>query len=435
MLCELRIENLALISSLCLNFDTGTSGGLAVMTGETGAGKSIMLRALHMLTGERASADWIRAGYDSCQVEALFEAVPEHAELWRQVESQGLRDGQSLIIRRQITAGGKSRLHINGSLVTARQAAELTALLLNIAGQHEHQRLLQPATHLDCLDSFGDLWPWRETLGGMYRAWKETSDHLATLRQAERDKEQRRDFLSYQLKEIREANPSPGEDEELAAEKRRLKNAQALIHLAQENLHLFDGEILERLTIMRRGMEQLVQLDPKARQMAEEIGGYTFVAEEHIQSLRRYRDSLETNPHRLEQVTERLDVLQQLKRKYGDTLTAVLAWAEEAAGELTRIASLDEEIAELEKEVMARQAELFETAAQLSAGRRQAAAKMEKIEEYKRSFANPYMAAARGYVDDVIDPATTRARLASAMQMLQGKREGRPEKKHGNMPV
>jgi len=344
-----------------------------------------MLRALHMLTGERASADWIRAGYDNCQVEALFEAAPEHAELWQQLEGQGLRDGQGIIIRRQITANGKSRLHINGSLVTARQAAELTALLLNIAGQHEHQKLLQPSTHLDCLDSFGDLWPRREALAGMYRAWKEASDHLTALRQAERDKEQRRDFLSYQLKEIREANPMPGEDEELTSEKRRLKNAQALIHLAQENLHLFDDEILERLTALRRGLEQLVQLDPEARQMTEEIGTYTFIAEEHIQSLRHYRDGLETNPHRLEQVTERLDILQQLKRKYGDTLAAVVSWAEEAASELARIASLDEELARLEKEVSARQEELFQAATQLSAGRRQAAAKMEKAMEQELS--------------------------------------------------
>ena len=385
MLCELRIENLALISSLRLNFETGAGGCLTVMTGETGTGKSIMLRALHMLTGERASADWIRAGSDSCQVEALFETAPKHAELSRQLESQGLSDGQSIIIRRQITVGGKSRLHINGALATARQAAELTTLLLNIAGQHEHQRLLQPARHLDCLDTFGDLWPGREAVGGMYHAWKEAGERLAALCQAERDKERRRDFLSYQLKEIRGANPLPGEDEELTAEKKRLKNGQALIRLAQENFHLFDGEILERLTALRRGMEQLIQLDPEARQIAEEIGGYTFVAEEHIHNLRHYRDGLKTNPHRLEQVTERLDILQGLKRKYGDSLTAVLAWAEEAAGELARLASLDEEIAELAKEVAAREEKLFQAATRLSAERRQAATKMAKAMEQELS--------------------------------------------------
>jgi len=385
MLCELRIENLALISSLRLNLETGAGGGLAVMTGETGAGKSIMLRALHMLTGERASADWIRAGFDSCQVEALFEVAPAHAELLAQLEAQGLGDGGSVIIRRQIMANGKSRLHINGSLVTARQAAELTALLLNIAGQHEHQQLLQPSRHLDCLDTFADLWPRRETVVGMYRAWKEASDRLTALRQAERDKEQRRDFLSYQLREIREANPIPGEDEDLATEKKRLKNAEGLIRLAQENLYLFEGEVLDRLTVLRRGVEQIVQLDSAAGPMAEEIGGYTFVAEEHIQNLRRYRDGLESNPHRLEQVTERLDILQQLKRKYGESLAAVLAWAEEAAAELSRIASLDEEIAQLEKEVAARQTELLRAAADLSAQRQRAAAKMEAAMERELS--------------------------------------------------
>jgi len=376
MLCELRVENLALIRSLRLNLESGAAGGLMVMTGETGAGKSIMLRALHMLTGERASADWIRAGQDSCEVEALFEAAAEHDELLQQLEAQGLRDGQNVIIRRQITANGKSRLHINGSLVTARQAADLTTLLLNIAGQHEHQRLLQPARHLDCLDTFGDLWPKREACGALYRAWKDASDRLAELRQAERDKEQRRDFLSYQLRQIREANPILGEDTELAAEKKRLKNSQALIQLAEESLHLFGDEIISKLTLLRRNMEQIVQLDPEAKQIAEEIGGYTFLAEEHSQNLRRYRDKLETNPFRLEQVTERLDILQQLKRRYGQDIAEVLASADEAEQQLARIASLDEEIERLAKEVATQERNLLRAAAELSAARKRAAAAM-----------------------------------------------------------
>jgi len=381
MLCELRVENLALIKSLRLNLEHGAAGGLMVMTGETGAGKSIMLRALHMLTGERASADWIRAGEDSCQVEALFETAAEHDELWQQLEAQGLADGQSVIIRRQITANGKSRLYINGTLVTARQAADLTALLFNIAGQHEHQRLLQPARHLDCLDSFGDLWPKREAVGALYRAWKEASEQLAGLRQAERDKEQRRDFLAYQLRQIREAGPVLGEDEELAAEKKRLKNSQALIRLAEENLHLFDNEILTNLAALRRNMEQIVQLDSEAKQIAEEIGGYSFLAEEHVQNLRRYRSRLENNPFRLEQVTERLDILQQLKRKYGPDLAAVLASASEAEQQLARIDSLDREIEGLAKEVAARERNLLQAAADLSAARKRAAAAMAEAME------------------------------------------------------
>jgi len=381
MLCELRVENLALIKSLRLNLENGAAGGLIVMTGETGAGKSIMLRALHMLTGERASADWIRAGQDTCQVEALFETAAEHDELLRELEAQGLRDGQSVIIRRQIGAGGKSRLHVNGSLVTARQAADLTALLFNIAGQHEHQRLVQPARHLDCLDTFGDLWPKREAVGALHRAWKDARDHLTELRQAERDKEQRRDFLAYQLRQIREANPILGEDTELAAEKKRLKNSQALIRLAEENLHLFDNEILSNLTALRRNMEQIVQLDPEAKPIAEEIGGYTFLAEEHVQNLRRYRNSLENNPFRLEQVTERLDILQQLKRKYGEDLATVLASASEAEQELARIDSLDEEIERLTKEVTAREKNLLQAAADLSAARKRAASAMAEAME------------------------------------------------------
>jgi len=151
MLCELKVENLALIESLHLNFDGEDCSGLVVMTGETGAGKSIMLRAIQMLAGGRASADWIRAGADLCTVEALFEVNPDHHQFLRRLAEGGFGEDTTVIVKRVISAKGRSRLYVNGSLATAKVARELTDNLLNVASQHDHQQLLQPQLHLDFL--------------------------------------------------------------------------------------------------------------------------------------------------------------------------------------------------------------------------------------------------------------------------------------------
>jgi DNA repair protein RecN (Recombination protein N) len=378
MLCELRIENLALISALALNFDHDRRGGLIVMTGETGAGKSIMLRAIDLLTGGRASADWIRNGEENCVVEALFAINPEHHQLLSRLDEDGLRDGETVIIKRVINVSGRSKLYVNGSMATARQVAELTADMLSVAGQHDHQQLLQTALHLDFLDTLGDLWPERQELGESYRYWQERSAALSAARKAERDKEQRRDFLAFQLAEIRKADVQPGEDEELAAEKKRLKSADILIKLSQESYYLLSGDILEMMVAIRKNMEQIVALDPQAKNLAEDLGGYTFLAEDFVQQLRHYRDGLASNPLRLEQVTERLDMLQQLKRKYGESLEAVLAFARNAEEELARIENMDREIQLLAAEVQRLEEDLCRRAERLSQKRRAQAAEMEK---------------------------------------------------------
>ena len=378
MLCELQVENLALIRSLSLNFEERGTSGLVVMTGETGAGKSIMMRAVHLLSGGRGSADWVRSGAEHCAVEALFEINPRNTGLLARLEESGFGGDSSVIIRRTITDGGRSRMYVNGCLATARQVAELTTEMLSVGSQHDHQQLLQPALHLDFLDSYGELGEERRAFGELFAAWQQRRAALAELRRREQDKEQRRDFLSFQLSEIEEAAVTVGEDEMLVAEKKRLKAADQLIKISLESYRLLSHDVLEVMSTLRRNMEQLVLLDPQAEKLAEELGGYTFLAEDYATMLRHYRDSLENDPLRLDQVSERLDALHGLKRKYGDTLEKVLAFADEARRELDQLENMEREVAALAAEVEKLERELTLCAASLSERRLAVAVEMER---------------------------------------------------------
>jgi DNA repair protein RecN (Recombination protein N) len=377
MLCELRVKNLALIESLTLNFDQGGAPGLVVMTGETGAGKSIMLRAVQLLSGGRASVDWIRSGAETCEVEALFEVDPGHQRLLQKLAEGGFGQDTTVVLKRVFNNAGRSRFYVNGSLATARNVAELTADLLNMASQHDHQQLLQAGLHLDFLDTLGELWQARQELGRTYRMWLEKRETLAEYRRQEQQKEQRQDFLRYQIQEIHQSRLQVGEDEQLAAERQRLKNAQALIRLSQESHRLLAGDLLDLLSQLRQNMGQLAALDQGVAKLAEDISGYTFLAEDYTHELRAYRDSLEDDPYRLEQVGERLDLIHQLKRKYGGSIEEVLAFASQAEGEVRHYENMDKLIESLEKEVASQEKEMMRQAEELSRRRRLVADQLE----------------------------------------------------------
>jgi len=377
MLCELRVKNLALIESLELAFDQGETGGLVVMTGETGAGKSIMMRAIHLLSGGRASSDWIRNGAESCEVEALFEVNPRHHLLLQQLEAGGFGGEPALVIKRIMLTSGRSRFYVNGSLATGKIVSELTEELLSVASQHDHQQLLQPGLHLDFLDTLGDLWADRQQLGQIHKSWQGKKNDLAELRQQEQEKEQRQDFLRFQVTEIREAELQAGEDEQLLVEKKRLKNAQALISLSQASHYLLSHDLMDNLVTLRQNLAQLAAIDPGVAKLAEDITGYTFLAEDYVHELKEYRDSLENDPYRLEQVTERLDLIQQLKRKYGISVESILEFAERGEIELQHLDHMDMEIAALEKELAALDKEMCEQAKRLTEKRKAAAANLE----------------------------------------------------------
>lgn len=378
MLCELKIANLALIETLHLDLCESGGNGLVVMTGETGAGKSIMLRAIHLLTGGRGSAEWIRNGEASCIVEALFEIAPENELLRTILEEQGGEAEDTLVMKRVLNRNGRSRMYINGSPATAKMASELAINLLNVASQHDHQQLLQPQFHLDFLDTMGESWPLRKEFDAFFQQWQEERKVLEQLQQQEREKEQRKDFLQYQLQEIREVAPEPGEDETLSEERKRLKSAETLIQISHKSHGLLANTLVDGLTQIRKDMAQVAELDTGAEELAAELAGFSYQAEDLVVQLRDYRDSLVNDPYRLETVNERLNELQGLKRKYGNSLEEVIGFAQEAEAELQQIENLDKAVIDCEAAVSRLEEELCSQAAALSMKRKEMAEKLEK---------------------------------------------------------
>ena len=378
MLCELKIDNLALIESLHLDLCGNGRNGLVVMTGETGAGKSIMLRAIHLLTGGRASVDWIRNGSENCTVEALFEVSTENDILQNLFHKQGLDVDEALVLKRVVSNKGRSRMYINGSPATARMAAELAVNLLNVASQHDHQQLLQPWLHLDFLDTMGETWPLRKQFDELFSKWQEKKDELGRLQKQEQEKEQRKDFLKYQVKEIRDVDPISGEDETLSDEKKRLKSADMLIQISRKSHKLMEYSLLDGLTQIRMDMSQVAELDADASELAAELAGFSYQAEDLVVKLREYRDSLNNDPYRLEEVNERLNELQGLKRKYGNSLELVITFAEDAEAELQQIKNLDQAVSVCEEEVTTLEKELCTQAGTFTKKRKKTAEKLEK---------------------------------------------------------
>lgn len=369
MLKELIITNLALIEKLHVSF----AEGLTVLTGETGAGKSIILQAIHLLGGGKAAATWIRSGAETATVEALFELNPQHETIREKLAEMGFEPEPELVVKRVVSLKGSSRYFMNGSLATAKAVGEVMENLLSVASQHDHQQLLQPRSHLDCIDAVGGLWPQRLIVSQCHDKWMAAKGLYQELVTRERDKEQRRDFLAFQVNEIEEAAASPGEDEALVLERDRLRGSDDLIGLGRKSWHLLAEAVNTPLSAVRKNLVQMAVFDPSLAGLAEEVAGNCFQLEDHVQTIRSYVETLASDPARLDVVTARLDLLQRLKRKYGGELDAVIAFGREAKQELAEIEALDERLAALEKEVQENEIALREAAVVLSKGRQAAA--------------------------------------------------------------
>jgi len=375
MLQELRIENMALIDSLQLDFSS-RGNGLAVFTGETGAGKSIILQAINLLAGSRGASSWIRSDCDKAVVEAFFGVNDNQGEIFKLLAENEIELDEDCIIRRIFSKDGRSRFYVNDRLVTARLAAELTENLVNIASQHDHQQLLVPRRHIDFLDTFGELWDRRKEFEKAYSRWQLLLARLNELREKEKDKEQRRDFLSFQLREIHDAGITPDEDRELAQERGRLKSSTTLGELAGKSYELLKDRMLEHLALVRKNMEQVASLDESAQSLSDRIVSACYEVEDLKSALRDYMDSIPTDPRRLEQINERLSLLKQLQRKYGPTLDDVLEHAGKAEEELASLDSMEKQIAALEQEQEELKKAVWDQAKDLSAARKEAAEKL-----------------------------------------------------------
>lgn len=367
MLRELHIENLAIIKELTLEFNQG----FTVLTGETGAGKSIILQAIDLLSGGKASAKLVRSGTSKAVVEALFDIRPD-SPLVGIIEEQGIDCEDTLILKRVLANNGRSKFYVNGSMSTAKVLASLCEYLLSVASQHDHQQLLKNQSHLDFIDAAGNLFGQRRQVAALYEGWSAAHRKLHDLQQNEQDKELRKDFLQYQINEIEEAAPIEGEDQGLEDEKNRLRSSTELRKLAADS---FDRlyPITDSLAVVRRNLEHMAAMDPMAATLSETLAEQSYLLEEQRTEIRSYMDTISHDPARLDQVTERLDTLAHLKRKYGSTLTDILHFLTEAKAELASLESLDQEIAATETLLQESRQALEEAGTRLSKARRQAA--------------------------------------------------------------
>ena len=350
MLLELQIKNLALIDQLTLHFGEG----LTVLTGETGAGKSIILQAIHLLSGGKASAKWVRSGTDQAVVEALFE-VTDNPSLTEILAEHGYEQEEQLLIKRVVNAKGRSRFYLNSSLATAKLTSQISEQLLSVASQHDHQLLLSSPFQLHCLDGLAGLLSKRSELAAIYDSLRQTTQALAELDQDERSKEQRHDFLSFQLQEISEASLQPAEDQELEIEKNRLKSAEELASLGRKS---FDelNKATQALGLVRKNLQQMANLDQQADSLADQVAEPSYILDDQLIELRHYLEGLPSDQDRLEQINQRLDLINQLKRKYGSSIDEVLDFASQASQELEQLDNQDQE----RERLLSQQAQLTE---------------------------------------------------------------------------
>ncbi len=356
MLHELRIHNFAIIDDLQLRFGPG----LNILTGETGAGKSIIIDAVSLLLGDRALAEWVRAGTDRAEIEATF-FLPEDSEinesLRTTLEAEGLEDPDHpdwLILGREVRLNGRNIARVNGRSVSLQVLSELTAQLVDVHGQGEHLSLLQPKTHIFLLDRFGNLVPQRQKLAAVVTELRGVQSELRRLRQDARTLAQRVDLLRFQVDEIHAAALEAGEDAELESERRRLSNAEALLTLAQAAETILgdgDGETPSASDLVSEAVgriERLARIDPDMTATATASQALLEQLADLARDLSDYAENLEFNPERLKEVEDRLELIAGLKRKYGDTLEQIITFGQEADAELESLGNWEVKTAELE---------------------------------------------------------------------------------------
>jgi DNA repair protein RecN (Recombination protein N) len=372
MLLEIRVRNFAVIDAVTVSFRSG----LNVLTGETGAGKSMLLDAILLVRGARAQTDVIRTDAETATVEAVFEVAPRGPVVAVLGEAGLTLEQGQLVVRRELARSGRHRAFVNDSPVTVGLLERLGDHLVEIHGQHEHQRLLEPARQLDLLDRFADAEELRERVGDLFAQHREAGTELERARAAERARAQREDLLRLQISELDAARLRPGEEDELRVERRRLQHAERLsagLAEAAGMLNDDDGSAMSRLHRVARLMRDLARLDPSFAAPADSVDGAGALLEDALAAIRALRDSIAMAPGRLEAVDERLDALTRLKRKYGDTELAMLAFRDEAAGELERLGRHEEILAAQERRLGELDAELSGTAHELSKRRHEAA--------------------------------------------------------------
>ncbi|HUI26305.1 MAG TPA: AAA family ATPase, partial [Candidatus Kryptonia bacterium] len=374
MLHSLRITNFAIIDELALEF----ASGLNVLTGETGAGKSIIMQALGLLCGARGTADLIRTGADEATIEAVFELS---ADARAAATALGLADDDELSIRRLVTRSGKGRVHLNGSPSTLAVLSQLGMRLLQIYGQHEHAALLDPDAHLDLLDDFGRMRPAREQFRFAYQRLVDVHNNWLTLTRGGQAARERVELLCFQIRELEAAGFEAGEETQLTQEREVLRHAEQLAQACQSGeaaLYADDGAASTVLARVQQQLRDLQRIDPLLGEIAALIESARTQVDEAAVELRRHGDRIHADPERLAQIDERLALMRRLARKYdcrGDELAEQL---DRQRAELRRLDAAGTSAESAEHAVGEAAATAWREAERLSAARRIAARDLER---------------------------------------------------------
>jgi DNA repair protein RecN (Recombination protein N) len=377
MLLELRIQNFAVIESLAMHFEAG----LNALSGETGAGKSIIVGALGLLLGERASSENIRAGAQKATVEGVFD-VARRKEVLALLTEQGIEaDDGLLILRREVSSEGRSRAWVNGAASTATFVGQLGRSLVDLHGQHEGQTLLRAEEQRAILDEYAGITELATDVADAFARVRVLQADLDDLERRRRDAEQRADYLRFQVSEIESAKVKPGEESDLASESVRLEHSEELAQLAttlSDALYASDDALTTRLGEVRRVLDHLVRIDESQADAREQLDTAFYTLEELGRRFGDYAQGIEFDPARLEDIRRRLDLLYRLRSKYGPELTDVIETARKASEELSLVDDAAFRRKEVETALAAAQAQLKQRATDLSRQRKKAAARLEQ---------------------------------------------------------
>lgn len=379
MLSSLRIRNIAVIDSV----DLSLAPALNVLTGETGAGKSLIVGALGLLLGDRAAGDRLRTGAERGSVEGVFEFASSNGArpaILQTLDARGIEtDGNLVVLKRELTAVGRSRAWINGTPVTASVLAEIGAMLVSVHGQHETHFLMQPETQRDVLDRFADARDIAQRVQALHDALRQIDARASSRQSARRDAERRADYLRFVVKEIVEAAPKDGEDERIEAEIRVLAHAQDIRQLSSQGAAALDGDeetVIGKIKSVRRTLAALARFDANAERWLAALDEASYSLDELARELSVFSDEMEANPARLQMLEARRDVLLQLMRKYGPALSDVQSTLQSSQGELELVDGAELSDKEIAAEMAAAKLALTNAASELTKRRTRGAAQL-----------------------------------------------------------
>jgi DNA repair protein RecN (Recombination protein N) len=377
MLSELTIKNFAIIDDVQISFEEGFS----VLTGETGAGKSIIIEAVNLLLGSRASAELVRAGCDSAELEAFFD-IDASSTAALILKEQGMDGSDGLIVRRVISSSGKSRVFINSRQSTLDLLKQVTRDLAGISSQHAHQGLLKEENHLGILDEFAGTIPLKNEVKALYQTLLPLKRKIRELTRRLEAKRKEQDFLEFQVNEIQEAHILPNEDDDLEKKREILLNASKVFEAVNRSIHEIhdrEGSFIERLSFLRNEMEKVSAGDEALEKILQQISGTVFDLQDTADELRQFSSTIDLDPASLEITDQRLDLISRLKRKYGPGLDAVFETYNTLQKQLSQTTDMEVRIKSFEMDSKGVLSEIGQKAGELSALRKTAAKTLSRL--------------------------------------------------------